>query len=115
MRAVQAYFRGEESPLRARLDLSGLTAFQRDVYRAARSIPPGEVRTYGEIARAIGRPRAARAVGSALGRNPIPLLIPCHRVVSSSDLGGFSAPGGISLKRRMLALESGGRRRRPTR
>ncbi|MCZ6690863.1 MAG: methylated-DNA--[protein]-cysteine S-methyltransferase [Planctomycetota bacterium] len=106
-REVQAYFQGKQPSLDVRMDLSGTTAFQRSVYKAARSIPPGSVRTYGEIARKIGRPGAARAVGTALGKNPIPLLIPCHRVVGSTGLGGFSSPGGLSLKKRLLALEAG--------
>lgn len=102
---IQAYYRGERTAVSARLDLSGIHPFDRAVYAAARRIPAGKVRTYGEIARTIGRPRAARAVGAALGRNPIPLLIPCHRVVGVSGLGGFSAPGGLPLKKAMLALE----------
>ena len=73
--------------------------------RLARSIPPGSVRSYGDIARAIGRPRAARAVGQAMGQNPVPVIVPCHRVVATSGPGGFSAAGGLSLKRKMLLLE----------
>ena len=88
------------------LDLVGLTPFQRRVYRALRKVPRGRTVTYGDLARLIGSPRAARAVAGAMGRNPMPLIIPCHRVVGRGGaLGGFSAAGGVDLKRRMLALE----------
>ncbi len=80
--------------------------FRRAVYAAAREIPPGTTRSYGEVARAIGRPDAARDVGTALARNPCPILVPCHRVVAANGaLTGFSAPGGLATKRRMLELE----------
>ena len=88
------------------LDLPHAARFERDVYAAARAIPCGEVRTYGEIARQVGAPGAARAVGRALGRNPIPIIIPCHRVLAAAGKGGgFSAPGGASTKFRMLEIE----------
>jgi methylated-DNA-[protein]-cysteine S-methyltransferase len=94
-------------------DLSGIpvaldatTDFEDHVYAAARRIPRGEVRTYGEIAREIGEPGAARAVGAALGRNPVPIIIPCHRVLGSAGKGGgFSASGGTATKFRMLEIE----------
>lgn len=80
------------------------TPFQRAVWEALLRIPVGETRTYGQLAAAIGRPKAARAVGQACGANPIPVLIPCHRVVAGSGgLGGFS--GGLEWKRRLLAVE----------
>lgn len=80
--------------------------FQADVLRACRQIPYGQTVSYGELARRIGRPTAARAVAGALGRNPIPLVIPCHRVLySDGRSGGFSAAGGVELKERLLALE----------
>jgi methylated-DNA-[protein]-cysteine S-methyltransferase len=80
--------------------------FRRAVYGATRRIEPGSTLTYGDIARAIDRPDAARDVGVALGRNPTPIIVPCHRVVAASGaLTGFSAPGGVDTKRRMLALE----------
>ena len=86
------------------LDWAGATAFQRAVWEALMTIPPSEVRTYAEVARQIGRPRAARAVGAACARNPIPLLVPCHRVVAAGGkLGGFSA--GLAWKQRLLAVE----------
>lgn len=79
------------------------TAFARRVWAAARRIPRGETRTYGEIARAVGAPGAARAVGRAMGANPVPILIPCHRVVAATGLGGFAS--GPAWKRRLLALD----------
>ena len=86
------------------LDVAG--PFERLVYEAARNIPAGKTRTYGEIAKAVGQPRAAQAVGQALGRNPIPLIIPCHRVLAAGGKpGGFSAPGGLATKARLLAGE----------
>ncbi len=89
-----------------RVDLSGAAPFDRTVWEAVREVKAGQVVTYGELARRIGKPHAARAVAAALGRNPIPLIIPCHRVVSKGGkLGGFSAPGGVETKRRLLALE----------
>jgi methylated-DNA-[protein]-cysteine S-methyltransferase len=87
-------------------DDRGVDDFRRAVYAAAREIPPGTTRSYGELARAIGRPDAARDVGVALARNPCPIIVPCHRVVAANGaLTGFSAPGGLATKRRMLELE----------
>ena len=80
--------------------------FARRVYEATRSIGPGETTTYGAIARTLGDPAAARAVGAALGANPFPVVVPCHRVLAADgSLHGFSAPGGIATKRLMLELE----------
>jgi len=88
------------------LDLSKGTEFQRSVWHALREIPIGETRSYGEVALAIGRPRAVRAVGQACGANPIPLLVPCHRVLAAGGkLGGFSA--GLPWKEKLLARERG--------
>ncbi len=88
------------------LDLDAVPPFHRRVYEVARSIPPGQTRTYGEIARALGAPGLSRAVGQALGRNPFPVVVPCHRVLAAGGrLGGFSAPGGITTKLRLLAIE----------
>ena len=88
------------------LDDRHLDDLRRAVYAATREIPPGTTRSYGEIARAIGRPNGAREVGAALARNPFPIIVPCHRVVAASGaLTGFSAPGGLATKRRMLELE----------
>jgi methylated-DNA-[protein]-cysteine S-methyltransferase len=91
-----------------RLDEREIEPFRREVYAATRRIPPGSTATYGEIARAIGRtdPEAARDVGAALARNPFPIVVPCHRVLGANGkLSGFSAPGGLDTKRRMLELE----------
>lgn len=108
--AVEALMRhlrsGREDLSRVPVDLSGLPPFRRAVLTEVRHIPPGATRSYGEVAGALGRPGAARAVGQALARNPVPLLVPCHRVVSRTGrLTGFSAPGGLALKRRLLDLE----------
>ncbi|MFL5684879.1 MAG: methylated-DNA--[protein]-cysteine S-methyltransferase [Chloroflexota bacterium] len=89
-----------------RLDEHAIDPFRRAVYAATRVIPPGSTATYGDIARAIGRPDAARDVGAALARNPFPIIVPCHRVVGANGkLTGFSAPGGLATKRRLLELE----------
>lgn len=86
------------------LDLSGGTEFQQGVWLALQRIPVGQTKRYGELAKEIGSPKAVRAVGGACGANPIPLLIPCHRVVASNDeLGGFN--GGLDWKLRLLAAE----------
>lgn len=91
-----------------RLDWSGLTEFQRAVLRVVARIPRGSVLTYGEVARRVGRAGAARAVGAVMRSNPWPVLVPCHRVVGSAGaLTGFSAPGGVEAKRRMLEMEGG--------
>jgi methylated-DNA-[protein]-cysteine S-methyltransferase len=83
-----------------------LPEFDRRVYAIARGIRPGETLTYGDVARRLGDPALARDVGAALGRNPTPIVVPCHRVVAADgSLGGFSAPGGRETKRRLLALE----------
>lgn len=85
------------------LDMSG-TAFQKGVWRALQKISPGKTKSYGEIATAIGRPKAVRAVGGACGANPVPVLVPCHRVLAANKkLGGFS--GGLEWKRSLLARE----------
>jgi O-6-methylguanine DNA methyltransferase len=87
-----------------RYDLSGLTSFERAVLAKTLEIPSGEVRPYGWVAREIGRPRAVRAVGSALGRNPVPVLIPCHRVVrSDGQIGNYGL--GVPMKRALLSAE----------
>lgn len=81
------------------------TEFQKRVWRQIRHIPPGKVMTYGEVARLVGSPGAARAVGSAMKSNKLPILVPCHRVVSSNGLGGYSAHGGIRTKKKILKVE----------
>ena len=98
---------GEPQDLRwVSLDERHLDAFRRGVYAATREIAPGSTASYGEIARAVGEPRAAREVGVALAQNPFPIIVPCHRVLAATGaLHGFSAPGGIATKRRMLEIE----------
>jgi len=107
VRDIVALLEGEPRDLRdIVLDESALQTFPRHVYAATRMIDPGTVATYGEIARAVGDPGAARAVGVALSANPYPVIVPCHRVLAAGGaLHGFSAPGGITTKRRMLELE----------
>ncbi|MGZ8287330.1 MAG: methylated-DNA--[protein]-cysteine S-methyltransferase [Allosphingosinicella sp.] len=90
------------------------SAFERNVWQAARRIPCGEVRSYGDIAREIGAPGAAQAVGLALGRNPVPIVVPCHRVLAADGrTGGFSAPGGVATKFRILEIEGARRSGEP--
>jgi methylated-DNA-[protein]-cysteine S-methyltransferase len=105
--AISAVLAGEPRDLTGiELDLSGVPDLHRQVYRGARAIPPGRMRTYGEIAGDLGDPGAARAVGQALGQNPVPVIVPCHRVVAAAGkAGGFSAPGGVATKLRLLAIE----------
>jgi methylated-DNA-[protein]-cysteine S-methyltransferase len=88
------------------LDFGIVAPFNRRVYEIARAIPPGETSTYGQVAKAMGEPGAARAVGKALGENPWPIIVPCHRVLGADGKsGGFSAPGGVETKARMLTIE----------
>jgi methylated-DNA-[protein]-cysteine S-methyltransferase len=104
---IVALLAGEHRDLRAvALDEAAVDEFGRRVYAATREVGPGETATSGEIARAIGEPGAARAVGAALGANPFPIVVPCHRILAATGaLHGFSAPGGIRTKRRMLEIE----------
>lgn len=103
---LRAYFGGREVSFNNGLDLSGATGFQKDVWTAARLIPYGETRSYAWVARQVGQPLAARAVGQALGRNPLPVVIPCHRVIASDGgLCGFG--GGLEMKKFLLSLETG--------
>jgi methylated-DNA-[protein]-cysteine S-methyltransferase len=105
--ACCALLRGEKVTLDGiELDLAASGEFQRRVYDLARTIAPGQTMTYGEMARRLGHPGLARAVGQALGANPIPLIVPCHRVLAAGNKpGGFSAPGGSLAKMRLLAIE----------
>jgi methylated-DNA-[protein]-cysteine S-methyltransferase len=106
VRAIQnleEYFSGKTKRFSVPLDLRG-TPFQRAVWSALLEIPYGETRSYGQVAKRIGKPNAARAVGMACHRNPIGIIIPCHRVIGASgDLTGYA--GGLEMKRRLLALE----------
>ena len=100
------YFAGEPDPFETKLDLRSGTAFQRRVWRVLRSIPFGSTVSYGDVARRIGSPHAARAVGQAVGANPVSIIIPCHRVIRASGaLGGFGA--GLPIKRWLLRHEGG--------
>lgn len=87
------------------LDLEGLPPFRRKVYEVLRGLRPGQLLTYGEVALLAGSPGAARAVGQAVARNPLPILVPCHRVVAADGPGGFSLFGSLETKERLLRLE----------
>jgi len=105
MERFKIYFRGQKVDFPDALDISGAAAFQRQVWEATRLIPYGETRSYGWVASQIKKSGAARAVGQALGRNPLAIIVPCHRVVASDGkLGGFG--GGLDLKRHLLRLEA---------
>jgi methylated-DNA-[protein]-cysteine S-methyltransferase len=107
MARIAAMLSGEPDDLAdLPLDFDGIDAFAAAVYRAAREIPPGRTLTYGELAARVGDARHARAVGQALGRNPWPIVVPCHRVTAADGrTGGFSAPGGRQTKLRLLEVE----------
>jgi O-6-methylguanine DNA methyltransferase len=104
MQQLNEYFDGKRTQFNWELDISTGTEFQQIVWQALKKIPYGKSLSYGELARKIGKPKASRAVGNACGKNPIPILIPCHRVLGSQDnLGGFSA--GLKLKKTLLSIE----------
>ena len=101
---LNAYLSGEQERFNVPVDLSGLTEFSRSVLAATASVPFGETRTYGEIARSIGQPGASRAVGNALNKNPVPLIVPCHRIVpTGGGIGNYA--GTPQVKAQLLALE----------
>jgi O-6-methylguanine DNA methyltransferase len=101
---LREFFTGERSFFTVPVDLSGVPPFQRKVLRATAGIPFGEARSYGWLAERIGHPRAARAVGTALGRNPVPFIVPCHRILrEDGTLGGYGL--GLPMKRSLLLLE----------
>ncbi|HXI85062.1 MAG TPA: methylated-DNA--[protein]-cysteine S-methyltransferase [Verrucomicrobiae bacterium] len=103
-RKLQQYAEGKSVRWEIPLDLSSGTIFQRQVWHALTKIPYGETRSYGWIAKQIGKPKASRAVGAACGANPVPVIVPCHRVIAGDgSLGGFG--GGLPMKRRLLSLE----------
>jgi methylated-DNA-[protein]-cysteine S-methyltransferase len=99
---LEEYFAGERTGFDVRMQLDG-TPFQREVWAELTRIPYGETISYGELALRVGRPRGPRAVGQANGRNPIAIIVPCHRVVASNGIGGYG--GGLNCKRALLALE----------
>lgn len=108
-REVRAYYEGERVTFSVRIDLGEFPPFHRLVLEQCRKIPYGKTASYGDLARAAGRAGAARAAGSAMAKNPIPLVIPCHRVLrADGSIGGFSSPRGVLQKRTMLRLESVG-------
>jgi methylated-DNA-[protein]-cysteine S-methyltransferase len=99
---LDEYFAGERTDFDLATELDG-TDFQREVWTELTRIPYGETISYGELARRVGRPSAPRAVGQANGRNPIPVIVPCHRVLASNGIGGYG--GGLKVKRQLLAVE----------
>jgi methylated-DNA-[protein]-cysteine S-methyltransferase len=105
--AIRALLRGEPVDLRSvALDTTAVSPADRRVYAAAREIAPGRTLTYGEVAASVGSGADPREVGRALARNPFPIVVPCHRVVSANGKpGGFSAPGGVATKLRLLEIE----------
>jgi methylated-DNA-[protein]-cysteine S-methyltransferase len=107
IKAIEALLQGEAIDLTTvPLDDTGVPEFNRYVYNITRAIPLGSTRTYGSIASELGDPQLAQQVGQVLGRNPFPIIVPCHRVLAANGkLGGFSAPGGVETKRRMLLIE----------
>ncbi|MFN8598398.1 MAG: methylated-DNA--[protein]-cysteine S-methyltransferase [Anaerolineae bacterium] len=106
MQQVREYLDGKRTKFDLPLDMTTMTAFQKQVLTAALKIPRGQWLTYGDVAKAIGRPQASRAVGQALGHNPVPIVIPCHRVLGSDgSLHGYSGGGGIQTKAWLLQLE----------
>jgi len=104
---IQRLLQGERADLRTiALDMAGVPSFDQRVYDATRQILPGQTLSYGELAARLGEPGAARSVGQALGRNPFAIIVPCHRVLAAGGgYGGFSAPGGVTTKLRLLAIE----------
>ncbi len=104
---IAAHLRGEAADVSGiGLDMNGIPEFHRRVYEVARAIPSGATLSYGEVAARLGEPSASREVGQALGRNPFPIVVPCHRVLAAGGrTGGFSAPGGVATKLRLLAIE----------
>lgn len=107
MIGVARLLAGEKIDLRAvALDFGAAPDLHRRIYEVVRAIPVGGTLTYGQVARAVGAPQAAQAVGQAMGRNPCPIIMPCHRVLGADGrIGGFSAPGGAATKQRLLEIE----------
>lgn len=111
-RQVRDYYAGRRVVFDVAIDLSDQPPFRRKVLETCRAVPHGTTTTYADLARRAGRSRAVRAAGSAMAHNPLPLVIPCHRVLrSDGSLGGFSSPEGLMQKKRMLLLERSGTHR----
>lgn len=105
IKRLRSYFAGQKTTFPNALDLSPATSFQRQVWEMTRLIPYGKTRSYSWVAEQLGKAGAVRAVGQALSRNPLPIIIPCHRVVAKNDqLGGYT--GGVEIKRYLLNLEA---------
>ncbi len=105
-RQVIDYFEGKRKAFAVDIDVSRMTPFRQAVLEACRRIPYGQTASYGDLAQAAGKPGAARAAGSTMACNPLPLVVPCHRVLcSDGTIGGFSSPRGVEQKKRLLALE----------
>jgi len=104
---IAALFKGEPRDLSgARLDMTGIADFDTAVYGLSLQIPPGKTKTYGDLAKALGDVSLSRRVGQSLGRNPFPIIVPCHRIVGADGtMTGFSAPGGTETKHRLLKIE----------
>lgn len=103
---LQRYFRGERVKFSVAIDWDDCPPLHREIWRACRRISYGQTASYGDLARAVGRSGAARAVGTAMGRNRCPIVVPCHRVLrSDGSIGGFSSPRGVCQKRELLELE----------
>ncbi len=99
---LEEYFAGERTTFDIPMEPAG-TTFQKEVWAELSKIPYGETISYGELARRVGRPKGPRAVGQANGKNPIPIIVPCHRVLAANGLGGYA--GGLAMKRALLAVE----------
>ncbi|MGC2034802.1 MAG: methylated-DNA--[protein]-cysteine S-methyltransferase [Thermoplasmata archaeon] len=104
-RQLLEYFQGHRARFDLDLELGSVSPFDQDVYRVLVGVPPGKTITYGALARSSGHAGAARAVGGAMHRNPIPIVIPCHRILARGGLGGYSGGTGLPTKRALLALE----------
>jgi O-6-methylguanine DNA methyltransferase len=104
-RQIQDYLAGKRTSPTVRIDPAGLSAFEKSVLRAVRGVPFGETRTYAQVAALVGQPRSTRRVQSFLSRNPIPILVPCHRIIGAKGLGHYVA--GRRIKARLIELERG--------
>lgn len=116
MDGIRSLFNGERTDLsKIRCEFTGLSSFAEKILIEARKIPAGETRTYGDLAETIGDKKLARQVGKVLGQNPLPIIVPCHRIIGANGkLIGFSAPGGIKTKLQMLDIERSLGQREPS-